>query len=578
MRIVLVSVVISLFAHFASGQSILYTFIDESQDALSIGWYVSDAGDVNGDGYSDVIVGDFGGDANGENSGSAFVFSGIDGITLYSFHGDQAGDVLGRSVSDAGDVNGDGYADLIVGMPGDDVTGTDTGSARVFSGADGSILHTSPGLTLGAGFGATVSGAGDVNGDGYADIAAGVASHASTIRPGYIRVISGKDGAGLYIYFEESADDWFGWTVSDAGDVNGDGYPDIIAGAPGQRPSGSGFVRLYSGKDGSVLNTLNAAAIGDQFGWAVSGAGDVNGDGYADIVTGAPYAYSDPDGTLGNGDDVNRAGRMIVHSGKDSSVLHIFEGISQSAHLGWSVSDAGDLNNDGFPDLIGASLHAGFSLPNLGSVGVFSGKDGSTIYTMARPLPVGGGFTPCVSGGGDMNGDGCPDFIVGASDAGGLFGPLQAYAVSVSGKTLPLTTDTHLMSVGEASSQSFFVDAGLSNALKSYWIFTNFAASGTTPGVTLTPGVTIPLNPDALTGIVINLTLLGGGAPTFVGWKGTLDASGQATASVNTQGPVPVPIGITSYRAALVYTAGGCGAGCDTFQLATNTVPMTTVP
>ncbi len=142
-----------------------------------------------------------------------------------------------------------------------------------------------------------------------------------------------------------------------------------------------------------------------------------------------------------------------------------------------------------------------------------------------------------------------------------------------------LSADTNVMSVSAASTQNLILCAGKANALKNYWVFTGFAASGDIPGVTFAPGVVLPLNqPDPLTGIVASLTQLGGGAPTFVGWKGLLNVDGEASASMNIIGPVPVPIGVTIRHAALVYTSNGCGFGCDTFQLATNWVPMTTVP
>ncbi len=135
------------------------------------------------------------------------------------------------------------------------------------------------------------------------------------------------------------------------------------------------------------------------------------------------------------------------------------------------------------------------------------------------------------------------------------------------------------MSVSTASVQKLSLDAGVANAGKNYWLFTGFAASGDTPGVTMAPGVVIPLNqPDPLTSFFIGLTQLGGGAPTFVGWKSTLDGAGKTSPSLNTFGPTPAPLGITLHHAALVYTSNGCGAGCDTFQLGTNWVPMTTTP
>ena len=130
---------------------------------------VSSAGDVNGDGFDDLIVGAQNDDNNGTDSGSARVFSGADGSVLYNFDGDSAGDLFGGSVSGAGDVNGDGFDDLIVGAQNDDNNGANGGSARVLSGADGSVLYSFDG-EIGDGFGQSVSGAGDVDGDGFDDL------------------------------------------------------------------------------------------------------------------------------------------------------------------------------------------------------------------------------------------------------------------------------------------------------------------------------------------------------------------------------------------------------------------------
>ena len=251
---------------------------------------VSSAGDVNGDGVADQIVG-------GEK-GSTRVFSGLNGSILHTFNGDYFYDDFGLSVSGAGDVNGDGYADLIVGAPADDNNGTDSGSARVFSGQDGSILYTFDGDSAGDLFGVSVSGAGDVNGDDYADLIAGAPFDDNNgADSGTARVFSGQDGSILYTFDGDSAGDRLGTSVSGAGDVNGDGHADLIAGAPNDVNYGteSGSARVFSGADGGILYTFIGDSAGDYLGHSVSGAGDVNGDGVADLVVGA--LYDDNNGT-----------------------------------------------------------------------------------------------------------------------------------------------------------------------------------------------------------------------------------------------------------------------------------------
>jgi hypothetical protein len=218
------------------------------------------------------------------------VFSGIDGSVLYIFNGDDVEDNFGRSVSGAGDVNNDGHDDLIVGANDDDNNGASSGSARVFSGIDGSILYTFNGDSGADLFGSSVSGAGDVNNDGYDDLIVGAAADDNNgMNSGSVRVFSGVDGSVLYTFSGDSANDSFGATVSTAGDINNDGHDDLIVGATGDDNNGSfsGSARVFSGADGSILYTFDGDSAGDFFGLSVSNAGDVDGDGKADLIIGA---------------------------------------------------------------------------------------------------------------------------------------------------------------------------------------------------------------------------------------------------------------------------------------------------
>ncbi len=472
---------------------------------------------------------------------------------LYRFAGDSFNDSFGASVGGAGDVNGDGYADVIVGAPEDDNTAGNSGSARVFSGVNGSVLFTFDGNSASDKFGSSVSGAGDVNGDGYADLIVGApADDNAGALSGSAAVLSGANGTVLYTMDGDASLDQFGWSVSGAGDVNADGYADFIVGAITDDSTGvdSGSARVFSGVNGAALYTLNGNSAGDQFGVSVGNAGDVNADGYGDLIVGA---YTD-DAAGAN------SGSAQVFSGANGSIIHTFNGESVEDRFGWSVSGAGDTNGDGYADLI-----VGGQLVAAGSARVFSGVNGAVLSALDGVA---------VSGAGDVNADGYADLVVGSPLDGGV-GAAQV----ASGTPLSLTVDTHELSVSLANTQTMTLDAGVANALQNYWVFTGFAASGDTPGVTMAPGVVIPLNqPDPLTSFVIGLTQLGGGAPTFVGWKGALGLFGKALPSLHTFGPTPVALGVTLHHAALVYTADGCGAGCDTFQLATNWVPMTTVP
>ena len=332
--------------------------------AERFGYSVGTAGDVNGDGYSDVIVGAIGNGAAGMNAGRAYVYFGgpaPDALPDLTLTGEAAGDWFGRSVGTAGDVNGDGYADVIVGADQNDVGGTNAGRAYVYFGgpaADAVADLTLTGEVAGDFFGGSVGTSGDVNGDGYADLIVGAS----------LNDAGGTTAGRAYVYFGgpaadavadltltgEMAGDMFGYSVGAGGDVNGDGYGDVIVGARGNSAGGASAGRAYvffggTAVDGAADLVLTGAAVGDQFGWSAGTAGDIDGDGYADLVVGAPF--SDAGGT--------DAGRMYVYlggPGADAVPDLILIGEGASDFFGTSVGTAGDVNGDGHADVIvGAS-------------------------------------------------------------------------------------------------------------------------------------------------------------------------------------------------------------------------------
>ena len=321
----------------------------------------------------------------------------------------QEGARFGYSLA-AGDVNGDGQADIAVGAPRQNVGDNEwQGRVYVFSGADGSLLFTldTPNPQY-AEFGISVA-MGDVNGDGKADIAVG-ADRVDNAR-GRAYVFSGADGSLLFTLAPPNpqANSWFGQALA-VGDVNGDSKADIAVGAKQQSVGGydtPGQAYVFSGADGSLLFTLDTPNLQDanRFGASLA-VGNVDGDGKGDIAVGAYQEFVG--GTL--------AGRAYVFSGADGSLLFTLDTPNpQYAVFGYSVA-VGDVNADGKGDIAVGAINEDVGGYHVGRAHVFSGADGSLLFTLDTPFnPQGNnnrfGNSLAV---GDVNGDGKADIAVGA--------------------------------------------------------------------------------------------------------------------------------------------------------------------
>ena len=185
-------------------------------------------------------------DAGGIEAGRAYVYSGQYGDTIYTFTGEAAYDWFGYSVSGAGDVDDDGYADFIVGAGRNDAGGSNAGRAYVYSGRYGNLLYTFTGEAASDYFGNSVSGAGDVDGDGYADLIVGARyNDAGGNDAGRAYVYSGQTGGLIYTFNGEAAGDLFGYRVSGAGDLDGDGNVELMVGAKYNDAGGTDAGRAY---------------------------------------------------------------------------------------------------------------------------------------------------------------------------------------------------------------------------------------------------------------------------------------------------------------------------------------------
>ncbi|MCC6785354.1 MAG: FG-GAP repeat protein [Planctomycetes bacterium] len=390
----------------AVAQTTVFTFHGvEAVDKF--GYNVRTVGDVDADGIADFIYSSPFLDTNGRvNNGIARVHSGATGAVLHDLHGPLDGDEFGYSVDGAGDVDGDGHADFVLTRLV--LANRFTGEARVYSGATGSVLHTFVGNDSYDFFGISAAGVGDVDGDGYDDVAVsapGKDDNGSS--SGEVNVYSGKTGTLLHSWDGDHGGDQFGWWISNAGDVDADGFPDLVVGAPTADSTGKsecGIVRIFSGRTGAVIRTLEGDAAGDNLGWNVSTAGDVDHDGHADVLAGAHLS----DGGAPN------AGMARVYSGLDGSVLRTWYGDLAGDEFGWSVRNAGDVDADGYEDQLVGGRFADANGVDSGVAKLFSGRTGALLHTWVGH-DGGDQMGYSVGSAGDVDADGYDDVIIGAA-------------------------------------------------------------------------------------------------------------------------------------------------------------------
>jgi len=333
--------------------------------------------------------------------GRVWVYSGRTHHLLFERAG-RAFDQNGYAVADAGDINGDGVPDVISGAPG---TGSAVGHAYVYSGATGRTIVRLHGHIAGDQFGAAVAGAGDVNHDGVPDLLVGApGSGPGSTDPGHSYVISGRTFHVIRVLHGDRPGDSFGTATDRSDDLNGDGVSDLIVGAGDSGRHNGGAVYVYSGKTGKRLFRIHSERRSRTFGvFFAAGVGDVNGDGVPDI-----YA-----GDYGSSNAGAAGGYAAVYSGVDGTRLHAWRGAA-----GEGVGpgrEAGDVNGDGRVDLIVGSYTSSDGAAQAGKMQVFSGATGRPLRTITSTTPN-ENFGFDAVGVGDTNGNGTIDYLVSAAN------------------------------------------------------------------------------------------------------------------------------------------------------------------
>ena len=367
------------------------------QAGSQFGWIARNVGDVDGDGFDDVVTSAPTLQSGGPAHGRVYVYSSATGELLWQRDG-QPGESLGMGVEAAGDVDGDGVPDVVAGAPTAD-------RCYLLSGVDGSVLQQWQGEAKGGLFGRKVSDIGDWNGDGHGDVVVGAPQNdAGGQDAGRSYVYSGKDGSLLLKLTGERAGDRFG--SSGNGWVGEQGKL-LVIGAPNAGARNAGRTYVYDG-NGKQSFVIEADATGAQLGGMfVSVVGDVDADGMPDV-----YASDWSDNARGQS-----TGRVYIHSGRTGERLHILTGEAAGDGFGIGTADVGDVDEDGHDDLlIGAWQHAGAARSG-GKCYVYSGKTGELLSAITCQVP-GDTFGFDTTGIGDLDEDGLPDFLITSAWSG----------------------------------------------------------------------------------------------------------------------------------------------------------------
>lgn len=359
--------------------------------------------DYNGDGFDDLAIG-----APGESNGRVYLYFGGSGTGF-----DVAPDAVlmqalstyfGSSLASAGDVNGDGFADLLVGAR---VENNNAGTAYLYLGGAGRFETTLDGIfrgTSGSYFGWSLAGAGDLNGDGVQDFAIGAPTDFSHGAPlGSVSIYFGSR-AGTFKadrVFTTIPNDQLGKSVLSAGDMNGDGFADLAVGALGENNFGSVYVYLGGAEMDGVMDLKVPGNASEDFEGASLASSDFDADGFSDLIVGRPAFMA-----------TVKPGRVDLYRGGETLDLvadRTLVGAVIEDKIGYAVS-VGDVDGDSSPDLAFSSR----TLSGVGRVELYRGEDGTISMTNFGRLTGGAttSFGTSITAAGDLNGDGFDDLVV----------------------------------------------------------------------------------------------------------------------------------------------------------------------
>ncbi len=373
------------------------------------GYSLAFVGDVDADGHADFAIASPG--ANGV--GALTVYSGRTQAVLHTWHGGGAGDFYGGAVCGAGDVDGDGHADVLVGAPrGVKYLVSQVGGyVELRSGATGAVLRQVVGPAAPRGFGAALAAGADFDGDGVADWLIGAPGGPGSKGAAY--VYSGASGALLRTHVPPPATTpglpGLGYDVAILGDIDGDGVADYVLGAPVILTPGFSYVQTFSGATGeSLWRTVQPTDVLDEeFGYSLAALSDISGDGLPDLVVGARQGAA-----FGP-----TRGRVYLLSGADGAVLTSYAqgvGAINSVCLGSAVAELGDLDGDGRPEFAGGAPghQPEIQFTSSAPTRIWSSTAQAALLTLPLPASPLNGFGHTLASG-DASGDGLRDLLVG---------------------------------------------------------------------------------------------------------------------------------------------------------------------